>query len=677
MKKDKAVLGNDMTSQIPKEKFPDNDELLTRIKSEYDAAFAYRQTRVASWNANEDLLYGKKPPTLTNRSNILIQLMAGFEDTLLAKINSPVIVNFSPVEEGDVMKAKRVTSFFEFERSPQREDWEQKDLLTKKLAMVSGRALFKIYTAHPYKHKLDPVDHYDFLIDPLTSGLSLETARYLGQDNIIKSKADLERNTSYDKKKVKELIDSYAEETSALPDNQNNEKQHRLNVQGFDIQSNYQAGDSTYKLLEWYTHVNGVRYYFLLDLEKKIIIKQRKLEELTPILSESNVPCYPFESWAYYPDLFNFWSPSPMDRVRELFILRNVALNQLFDNNEAINKPMRIYDPNTFKNPALLKYTPDALVPVSAGKDPQTGIHTLQTQAFGTGNAKEMAGILEDLAAKITGVTPAGMGMESSTEKVGIYYGNMQEVEKRMLQFEASYSRCHMRLAQKYLGFLSERLSKAAAVKILGAEGAVIVEQLTNEDLVKFDVEITGGLSAARQDAISKKLKMEFLNSLHGNPAAHPMVVAELTARLAGLSEIEIKRLLAQQRKDEKQIVKAAEDLQKLMEGETVAPYPKADTTYLQEIVDFLLEHKLTEKEEQRVTAYFESLQEIVTRNMILKAHLQAAESGMLGEAMGPGTPGPVPGPDTGAPLPDSIGGANMQTAGTIPSVAQETYGQV
>lgn len=673
----KEILGNNAKDKFKESELPSDDDLIKQIKDEYDSALQYRSARVANWHANEALLYGKKPPTLSHRSNILVQLMAGFEDTLLAKINAPIITTFSPQEEGDVVKAKKATSFFEFEKSPQREDWEQKDLLTKKLAMVSGRAIFKIYSSHPYKHKLEPIDHYDFLIDPLASGLSIESARYLGQDNILKSRAELKANSSYIKSEVKKLLNAYSEEHHDLPDNEEQEKQHRLDVAGFDLQNTANSGPSTIRLLEWYTHIDGVRYYFLLDPKQQIIIKKLKLSELTASLDNEGVPFYPFDSWAYYPDLFNFWSPSPMDRVRELILLRNVALNQLFDNFETINKPMKIYDPNTFKNPALLKYTPDGLVPVSAGRDPKTGIHVLEGQSFGTGTARELNMILEEITGKITGATTGAAGLESQTEKVGIYYGNMREVEKRMLQFESSYSRCFMRLAQKYLSFLSERLDGKQSVKILGAEG-IETHDLTSEDLVKFDVLISGGVSAAEKDAVTKKMHLDYLATLVNNPAVNQSVLAELSGRVAEISETDLKRLLSLERKDEKQIVRAAEDLQKLVEGEDVAPYAKADNSYLQEIIDFLLEHDLDQEVETRIGQYFASILEIASRNTLLKAHLQAADAGMLGQAMAPQQlPIQSPGVDPGAPLPDSMGGANMQHAGTVPSMMQETYGQV
>ena len=184
-----------------------DDEIMDRIDTEYNNSYEFRKPIIEEWHMNEALLYGKKPATLSKRSNIMIQLMAGFEDTLLSKIKQPISIVYTPTEGSDTVKAQKTTRAWELESSVSKEDWEYKDLLVKKLAMVSGRGILKITVADPYAHRLDPVDHYDFLVDPLTNGMSLESARYLGQDNIILSKYKLETG---------DYIKRYSEELAPL-----------------------------------------------------------------------------------------------------------------------------------------------------------------------------------------------------------------------------------------------------------------------------------------------------------------------------------------------------------------------------------------------------------------------------------------------------------------------------
>ena len=649
-----------------------DDELVERIHIEYNNGYDFRKPNILEWHENENLLYGKKPKTLSKRSNIMIQLMAGFEDTLLSKIKQPVLVVFKPTELADKDKARKVTSAWQLESSVSHEDWEYKDLLTKKLAMVSGRGILKIHARYPYAHRLDPIDHYDFIVDPLTNGMTLESARYLGQDNIILSKYQLEHGNGYIKEKVKELINSYADNNSEIPDNTDQQKSNRFVVVGMNYQDYFQAGDASFKLLEWYTTINGIRAVVLLDLNKKIIIKKKELKEVTSPLREGDQPFWPYESWAYYPDLFNFWSPAPMSRVRELFQLRNVSLNQMFDNNEAKNKPSRAYDPKIYTNPSLLTYSPDRLIPVAPNRDPSKGLYTLpvndiiEPQHFDT--------ILEKLSGKITGVNSDGAGM-SDTEKVGIYYGDQQNQEKRMTLFEISYNRCHLKLGQKYLLNLSDKLDKKASIKILGEDGAAH-EDLTQEDLGTFDIGLTGGMSQATEDALEKKTKNDFLKNQLQNPFFNKKFQLELGLALNGFNKDDIKRALEPVDVDEKQSIRASQDIQNMLLGKKFRPFLKAEVSYLQKIFDYIYDNELEKKDEEKLMAYLDQMQPIVLTNMMNKARAAMASKGMLkmpdefaAMANQGGEPGAQPNNDI-----NSQAGLDQSVAQTVPAESQETY---
>jgi hypothetical protein len=689
MKKNKQQLEEDLfddTETVDEEEASDtsklflgltDEEILSRIEIEYTNAYEFRKPQIVEWHENENLLYGKKPKTLSKRSNIMVQLMAGFEDTLLSKIKQPIYVVYTPTENADVIRARKVTNAWQLESSVSHEDWEYKDLLVKKLAMISGRGILKVYASYPYSHRLDPIDHYDFLIDPMANGMSIESARYLGQDNIIKSKYDLEEG-SYDQEKVKELINSYAENNTEKPDNIDQQKSNRFAVVGLNYSDFFQAGDSSYKLLEWYTTIKGARCVFLLDRSKKIIVKKNKLEEITGELEREGKPFWPYESWAYYPDLFNFWSPAPMSRVRELFILRNISLNEMFDNNEAKNRPMRAYDPKVYTNPALLSFQADRLIPVASGREPERALYTLPVNDII--EPQQFQKILEDLTGKITGVTASGAGL-SDTEKVGIYYGDQQEVEKRMTLFEISYNRCHLKLGQKYLIYLSERLDEKSSIKILGEDGAEY-EDLTQDDLAEFDITLTGGLSQATNDALEKKQKNEFLTAQLQNPVFNKKFQLELGMALNGFSQDDIKRALSPIDVDEKQSIRASQDIQKILQDIKFRPFLKAEVTYMQKIFDYVYETELPKEQEDKILAYLQIVQPIVLKNMINKARSAMALKGMLkvpeefanDQAQVP-TAGTEPSPENpNNPLLNSQQGLDQQRVQEIPAESQASY---
>jgi len=55
-----------------------DEDIILQVEREYLNALEYRRPRIKDWHANEDMLYGRKPITLSKRSNIDLRLMKGF-----------------------------------------------------------------------------------------------------------------------------------------------------------------------------------------------------------------------------------------------------------------------------------------------------------------------------------------------------------------------------------------------------------------------------------------------------------------------------------------------------------------------------------------------------------------------------------------------------------------------
>ncbi|HPQ42923.1 MAG TPA: hypothetical protein PKZ42_01750 [Syntrophales bacterium] len=612
----------DFETKLDNLKLTDED-LIKRIQTEYQNAIDFRKPRIVDWHANEDMLYGKKPNTLSKRSNINLWLMHGFVYTFLSKIKNPPSLKFEPTEDADIRKAKKITSLWELDSSPTRENWKFKDLLGKKSGMASGRVIDKIVTEYPYRHRRQRVDHYDFLIDPLAGGISIENARFLGQDNIFKSKSDLENNEDYDQAEVKKLIEAYEEdkEGTETVDNEYKEKSNRFAVIGMTPDKYLSSGEGVYKLLEWYTPINGVRYYIVCNLEKKIILRKCPLEDIfSAYEKDAGNPLYPFDSWAYFPDEFNFWSIAPMDIVRDNFQTRNVVMNQAVDNNEDKNKPSMSYDPDIYKRPELLKRDKAGrIIPTAKGKDPKAGLYIHPTNSIY--DPAKLSEILEDVAAKVTGVTPAGQGLESGDQKVGIYYGNQAEVADRMSLFEESYNNFNIGLGVRYLNGLKDKMEEPIAVKMIGEKGAEW-DEIMKEELGEFDISITGGLTEARNDEVEKKSKLEYLAANRENQLINPKWLAEQELSLIGFDQVQIKRALAAEEANEDEISEAAQDIQKLLNGDKIRPNPKATTVYMQHILDFYQKTNLTQIQEARFARYLEIVQTVAIRNTVRQAQM-------------------------------------------------------
>jgi hypothetical protein len=598
-----------------------DEDLILQIQKEYDEALEYRRSRVAEWQANEDMLYLKKPKTISKRANINLNLMHGFVYTFLSKIKAPTIIKFEHVEAADTRKAKKVQALFEVETSQTKENWDFKDLSGKKSGMVSGRVIEKIVTEYPYRHRRQRVDHYDFLIDPKAGGFDIENADYMGQDNIFKSKKQL-RDGDYNQKAVEDLIQSYSENRAVDNDNKYGEKDNRFAIIGLDPNSYLNKGGK-YKLLDWYTTVEGIRYNCFLDLERKIILKRQKLEEVVGIHDkDQEFPRWVFRSWAYYPDEFNFWSISPMEVVREVFQTRNVVINQAVDNNEDQNNPAISYDPQVYKDPSKLERTrPGRLIATAPGTRPDTGMYIHPVNSIY--DPVKLNDVLENIIGKVIGVTAESNGQAQGDQKVGIYYGNQSEIADRMTLFERSYSMFNIGLAQLYLDGLRDKMEEKIAVKIIGEDG-VQTEELLKEDLTEFDIKISGGLTEAQNDAVEKKEKREFLAAQIQNPLINPKWVTEQQLILQGYDTIDVKKALSKEDINEDLMAEASQDIQKLLLGEKVTPNPKATPEYMQKILDFYQKTELKADQEKRFVEYLNVLQEPAANNVVRNASMQA-----------------------------------------------------
>ena len=670
-----------------------DEELLTHLELEYRNALEFRRPRVVQWHQNEDLLYGKKPTTISKRSNIMVNFAAGFMDSLLARIKNPPVLTFGPTEEADTFSAKKVNALHKLDAGPNRADWEFKDLIAKKLGGPTGRAIYKIYSLpKPYRSFKELIDPYDFLIDPLAGGLDIEKARYMFQDNIVKSAYEIKSDKSYKQSVVTELLAMGGETNTIVNnDNYNNENRHRLDVTGLDPRRFNLVSQGGYKLTEGFTTIAGERYYALFSLEYRKVLKRTKLVNVFSPEKKNEQPLWPFRSWAYYPDAFNFWSLSPIDLVRELFMTRNVVINQIVDNNEAKNKPQRAYDPGTYLHPEKLEWRPDGLVPVAKGTDPKAGIHTFSTPDLY--DPKLLSEILEDLVGKITGVSAAAMGGEDNKQRVGIYYGNMQEIAGRMSLFDLSYTRCNLQSGPLYLRGLRDHLTQPEAVRMIGEQGATW-DYVSKEDLKEFDITVSGGIAQSQNDAMTAKAKTDFINQLLITPnqaitgTINYKFALEQGAINAGFTESEAKTLLDKDVEEEVSLVKASQDIQHLVLNETFRPYLKADPAYLQKIFDFRYENDLEPEVDQRISEYIEKMKTIVMQNVMIKAKGISMAVGLLANGGQPpvGPAEPATSPDAGqvpenmagvTPLPqdpETQSGQVSQMAGEQSNMMKEQY---
>src|SRR3989339_1687891 len=309
------------------------DLILQQALKEYQIALKYRAQRISSWHKNEDLYLQRKKKEIQGHHNILLGEMQGFVDTLLSKIDDAPTIKFLPTDEADTRKADKVSKAWEKDSSITQGDWAYKDLLGKKQCGLYGRTGYKYFAESDpkYNSNLVLIDVYDLLVDPLAGGEDIEKGKFCGHDNIFKSVYEIEQSSLYDSRQVLLAKLGLSREVTEKNDNELNEKTNRASILGL-TPDKYQS-EETMKLCEWYTTYKGTRFLVTFDHRSKHWLRVEKLKEIftTPEYANDD-PLYPLDSWASNPDMFEFWTPSPADQVRETIEAKSLLISQAFDN---------------------------------------------------------------------------------------------------------------------------------------------------------------------------------------------------------------------------------------------------------------------------------------------------------------------------------------------------------
>lgn len=602
---------------IRKEK---RDKIVAQALDEIDFARKYKQGKVTNWQKNEDLYYGKKQTTESSRANVDLGRMQEFVNTVLSKIDNPLVFKFAKRKDAQTKRVARLNALRQYDS--QRDFWDLKDLVGKKQAVIYGRAIYS-YSADSsvaYTPHLENVDVYDYLIDPSAGGIDIERAYYMGRYGIVKTVADLKADKKlYIKSEIDNLIEGAgnADERSQEETNKDN----RTYAQNVWTTHKEQQAVGKYKFWEWYTTFEGERYYLLLSETGACAIR---VEKLTDVFASG---LYPFWTWAAFPDLSEFWTPSFCDYVREIFMAQAVSINQMLDNAEQINKPQVAVDVGAVRNLAELKYRRNGVIKVTKGTDINKAVRFVETPPIKT--PIEVFNTLEAIQEKASGVTAASKGV-AEEDKVGIYEGNMANTAERFGLLARSYSFGYRRFAMLYEHGVREHLTKKIAVDILGTEG-IEVEEISKRDIFRkseeFAVLVESSFSEQATSMMEKRTKLQFLAGKRGDPTINQKKLTEIESGIVGFKEEEIRQLMdVSEFGDAEMMSEAERDIEMLLDDEPVEPNPIATTAYKQRFIDYLQDHKEDMNMEQfnRIATYIQQLDPIIMANTLRLAKERA-----------------------------------------------------
>lgn len=642
------------------------DNLVKTACEQYDTSVRFKQARMAEIQSSIDLYDNKTLPAGRGRFNVPVPVMAGYVDTLMSKIDEGVALNFKYTNPANLIKSKKLQAAWEKESGPSRGNWNRVDRAVKKNAIFAGVFLYEHYAESDpdFKSILNGIDYLDFHCEPL-GGQNLENHLFAGVDNVFKTKSELEdgaKSGLYDADEVVRLIENSGRDDYKRNTDKLHQKQQRFINLGLDPENHSFVGSKVLSLIKWVIEMDGVRYYLLFDYHAKVAVRCVRLKEI----NKSNR--MPWVAAHTHSDLLNFWSKAPADDIRPIAEAINVLFNQALDNRQKKNFGMRAVDTSMFTDMSLLEWRPDGLIPANTngGQRPLSdGIYELQTDEV-TGTI-DLISFMDDFIGRKSGITGDSQG-ESDEQRVGIYYGNLQQVADRLGLYNKSYAEAHAQLGLLFQEGVRMHMTEEYLVRWVGEDGAISEGNVEKDDAIPdgedgddFPVDVVGGQAEMRSNEIKKASRKEALASILSNAnlaqRVNPTWAIKEILKTGDYDKDEISMALdVNSDGSMEQIARASKVIQEFLNGETPREQRTADTMFVQRIMDYAVDEVEDMVMFDAMMAYAEQHMTIALDNMMRKARKATAQAGL-------GAPVATGAKPEAKPIPNTEGGTASMSA--------------
>ena len=572
--------------------------------------------------------------------NAPFPFFADFVDTLQSKIDNPPKCDFRIPN----LKAlsDKVQAAWEQEKSSTHAGWNRKDRVEKRQAILSGRAVCKVYASsvdNRYESHYDTVDVFSFVADP--SRGHLMGGNYHGETDIFKTHESLEagaENGWYDRGQVELLKNRKDDENESDRDN----RYDRLKAQGISLEDTSFVGQAGVLMTEWVMRDGNEWYYLLFDPKSKIWVRAEKLVDA---FKSGKTP---FVSWATHHDEWNFWSKCVADDIAPVTESMRFLLNNAIENERRRVRPQRIVDSGALVDVNELQdYMPDQVILRNPGKDPN--VVTVETpEATGTINLVEYL----DTASK-SHVGLQGQGVDEKDAKVGVFYGQLNREADRIGIINKEYSESYSWKGYNFFWGLKQHLTAPKQVEMLGKFGTRLQEltsvELSDADDVD-DVIVSGGSAQDELDAVQAERRLNALSELTAAypDKINPSWVIRTTLEGVNFTEDEIEEALDIDGSVNRELMEEADKaIQDIILGRPVRLNNQADVNFMQRIQDYATEElnwvklgkdgkeigvdKKKKELYKKLTDYMRAHQPIVVSNMMRKVREQAFKTQMAG----------------------------------------------
>ncbi len=645
--------------------------ILANLQREYTAGIEHRRARVKNWQKNDDRVNGNVKAPKRSLNNFHLPILAGFEDTLVSKVDDQPQLKFGSDQPGEKRIGRKYDELYRQCSTRPGKEWKMADLSSKRDSARYGRALLKMVGfSKPFNIELHSTDPYDFYCDPLC-GDKLSRARYLGVEPIFKSAFQLEegvKSGAYDKEAVAALCDGPDDNAQgATLSEAMTESMSRFASLKLDGYGYLGIGEKQYRLVESGTTYKGVRYYCVWSPEGQQLLRCQPLSKVFGIPDGHEL--WHIVSWAPFPDKKVFWSKAPDDDISDVAEFQRQTMMYAADGLLKNVWGTRVYDPGVFDATDLF-FQPGGLAPSKKGAS-ATGaglsgaVHELKTPEYS--EAFNLITSLDSFVGQKTGVTPDAQGA-SDQDVLGIAEQNIEQISDRMGLTSKHYQSAYIELGQLFLFMAKHLLKGKEAVRVIGPEGYEFEELAAKDIDPSIAITVRGGRAEENLSQNKRSEKVKALNDLAVNPEMPKWMVDE-RLRLAGYEDAEVKTLTDEAAYGSSdQINRAGEAVEQLLEGkEPPKLYQGADASYVKTILDAA--RRFTDSdgpEYDRLVAYAKAHVDIVGQNMAeellretMAGPTQPPPEGEVAPEMAPelapqGLP-PAPLPGQAPPLPAPI----------------------
>lgn len=554
----------------------EKEPLVEKLNTEKEVALNFQKRRHSHWNDNYTLYRDfVETNRLIQRQAVNVPLMKETIKTLLSKIDEVPDIVFEAKEEemseremidkvirgewgGEDEKLKEIAINERWQYDFWRLKMELIDIVDKKNVLLYGRS-FKKLNYLDKEFDCDVLDIYDVLIDPKTSPLNIETARYIIHQNINKPLNEILTSDKYEeegKEKLKIFLTS--EEglvASGEAKERLEEKAERLKTLGSEdyqeLEELLSGSEVIVPLDEHYTNLwdekkkKFVRYLIILAFGNIVLLRQ-------PLKEIIGVEFYPFVSWADDLEGSDIWSDSVGDILRTPNKVINAWISQLIENRTLRNYGMFAYDATADKTfiPQTFEPKPFGLYPFPG--DPNKVLKQIEIPDL-KDSIQEMTFLIQ-LMEKASAATAIEKGV---SEKKQITLGEVEILVGKAMERISNISKFYRlgwkEFAEKWYEILEANESEAKTIKLskVSAKGNLFGRTIKPSDWKSKAGYRVKVLSSAEQEAerTSTIQKLMAVKQMFPENSALQKIAQRKILDLLKLSPEEINQVLEEEKK--------------------------------------------------------------------------------------------------------------------------------